>query len=106
MDVLCVQVTGRQLPPPELHYTRDRQTFKVVPQPDRGSWDMRDVKFFRSGEIKCFAVAAYCSQHSAGGPAEDPASIQVISTVNIWCTPRHSTAVDTSRLHASPAVKV
>ncbi len=77
MDVLCVQVTGRQLPPPELQYSRNRQPFKVVPQPDRGSWDMRDVKFFRPGEIKSYAIAVFCSQRGAGGPVEDPASLQV-----------------------------
>ena len=70
-------MSGRQLPPPELQYSRNRQPFKVVPQPDRGSWDMRDVKFFRPGEIKSYAIAVFCSQRGAGGPVEDPASLQV-----------------------------
>ena len=72
-----MQVKGRQLPPPELQYSRNCQPVRVVPQPDRGSWDMRDVKFYRPGEIKSFAIAVFCNQRGAGGPVEDPASLQV-----------------------------
>ncbi|CAL8468702.1 g8242 [Coccomyxa elongata] len=76
LDPDLLKVEGRQLPPPELQYSRNRQPFKVVPQPDRGSWDMRDVKFYRPGEIKSFAISVFCNQRGAEGPVEDPASLQ------------------------------
>jgi hypothetical protein len=71
--LLRPQVTGRQLPAPELQY----KSRKIVPQPDKGSWDMIDTGFFQPGAITSFAIACFCSQRSAGGPKEDRASLQV-----------------------------
>ena len=72
--LLCPQVTGRQLPPPELQYSNR----KIKPEPDRGSWDMRNTGFYKSGVISSFAIAAFCSRRNAGGPIGDPVSLQVL----------------------------
>lgn len=84
--LLHAQVSGRQLAPPELQYN----SRKIVPEPDRGSWDMRNTGFYRPGVIDSFAIACFCSQRSAGGPIEDPASLQVTD----YDCPFHSTSTE------------
>ena len=53
--LLCPQVTGRQLPAPELQY----KSRKIVPQPDKGSWNMGDTGFYQPGTITSFAIACF-----------------------------------------------
>ncbi|KAK9915065.1 hypothetical protein WJX75_004310 [Coccomyxa subellipsoidea] len=72
VDPSFMKVTGRQLPPPELQYSN----CKIKPEPDRGSWDMRNTGFYKPGVISSFAIAAFCSRRNAGGPIGDPVSLQ------------------------------
>ena len=72
-----VQIDARHLPPPDLVY-QDRKGQPSVVRVGTGEWNLRGMLFHTGASLGPFAVASFDSPtRDAGGPAEDPLSVEV-----------------------------
>ena len=50
------------------------------PEAEKGAWNAQNVRFFKPVPLTSFGVASFVPEGKAGGPIQDPGSINVRSS--------------------------
>ena len=58
------------------------------PEAEKGAWNVQNTKFYQAAALTSFGVASFVGQQRAGGPVQDPGSINVRSS-SLACESRH-----------------